>query len=69
MVLWQWIALLLQIAAIFAIGTMVDQVISHNITQNKMMYTCLTLIMAVIIRFVCDQMATRASILTSTIRE
>ena len=65
MVLWQWIALLLQIAAIFAIGTMVDQVISHNITQNKIMYTCLTLIMAVIIRFVCDQMATRASFAAS----
>lgn len=30
MVLWQWIALLLQIAAIFTIGTMVDQVISHG---------------------------------------
>lgn len=65
MVLWQWIALLLQIAAIFAIGTMVNQVISHNITQNKIMYTCLILIMAVIIRFVCDQMATRASFAAS----
>ena len=44
---------------------MVDQILSQKITQNKIIVTCLTLIVAVIIRFVCDQMATRASFAAS----
>ena len=65
MVLWQWIALLGQITAIFSIGRMVDKILVHQVTQKVILTTFLTLLAAVAIRFLCDQMATRASFAAS----
>lgn len=65
MVLWQWIALLGQITAIFSIGRMVDKILVHQVTQKVILTTFLTLFAAVAIRFLCDQMATRASFAAS----
>lgn len=65
MVLWQWIALLGQITAIFSIGRMVDKILVHQVTQKVILTTFLTLLAAAAIRFLCDQMATRASFAAS----
>lgn len=65
MVLWQWIALLGQIAAIFSIGRMVDQILRHQMSDQVILTTFMTLVIAVAIRFLCDQMATRASFAAS----
>lgn len=65
MVLWQWVALLGQIIAIFSIGTMVDLILMHKITQSKIMITLGILILSVLIRFLCDHMTTRASFAAS----
>lgn len=65
MVLWQWIALLGQITAIFSIGKMVDKILVHQMTQKGILTTFFTLLAAVVIRFLCDQMATRASFAAS----
>ena len=65
MVVWQWIALLGQITAIFSIGKMVDKILIHQVTQKAILTTFLTLLAAVAVRFVCDQMATRASFAAS----
>ena len=61
MVLWQWIALLGQIAAIFSIGRMVDCILMHQMSNQVILTTFMVLVVAVAIRFLCDQMATRAS--------
>lgn len=62
MVLWQWIALLGQIAAIFSIGRMVDCILMHQMSDQVILTTFMVLVVAVAIRFLCDQMATRAVI-------
>ena len=65
MVLWQWIALLGQIAAIFSIGRMVDCILMHQMSDQVILTTFMVLVVAVAIRFLCDQMATRASFAAS----
>lgn len=65
MVLWQWIALLGQITAIFSIGRMIDKIFVYQVTQKVILTTFFTLLAAVAIRFLCDQMATRASFAAS----
>ena len=65
MVLWQWIALLGQIAAIFSIGRMVDCILMHQMSDQVILTTFMVLVVAVVIRFLCDQMATRASFAAS----
>lgn len=65
MVLWQWIALLGQIAAIFSIGRMVDCILMHQMSDQVILTTFMVLVVAVAIRFLCDQMVTRASFAAS----
>lgn len=65
MVLWQWIALLGQIAAIVSIGRMIDRILMHQMSSKVVLMTFMILAIAVAIRFLCDQMATRASFAAS----
>ena len=65
MVLWQWIALLGQITAIFSIGRMVDCILMRQMSDQVIPTTFMILVIAVAIRFLCDQMATRASFAAS----
>lgn len=51
MVLWQWIALLGQIAAIFSIGRMVDCILMHQMSDQVILTTFMVLVVAVAIRF------------------
>lgn len=64
-IVWQWIALLGQIVSIFAIGRLVDAVLTETVTKNTVVMTFGILITAIVIRFLCDEMATRASFAAS----
>ena len=64
-IIWQWIALLGQIASIFAIGRLVDGILAQTVTKNNVIMTFGILVTAIVIRFVCDEMATRASFAAS----
>ena len=54
-----------QIAAIFSIGRMVDCILMHQMSDQVILTTFMVLVVAVAIRFLCDQMATRASFAAS----
>ena len=64
-IVWQWLALLGQIVSIFAIGRLVDAVLTETVTKNTVVMTFGILITAIVIRFLCDEMATRASFAAS----
>ncbi len=60
-VIWQWIALLAQIAAVFSIASLLEQVISGTADGAAVMGTAVILLAAVVIRYFCDRLAVRAS--------
>ena len=62
-VLWQWLALLSQVAAVFAIARLVEQAYHGVPTREQILGTLLLLAGVVILRFLCERMGTRASYL------
>lgn len=60
-VLWQWVALLSQITAVFMIADLLEQVLSQMPDMKKIGITALTLVLAVLVRFVCDRGAAKAA--------
>lgn len=64
-IVWQWIALLGQIVSIFAIGRFIDEILAQTVTKNNVIMIFGILVTAIVIRFVCDEMATRASFAAS----
>lgn len=60
-VLWQWIALLAQIAAVCSIAGLLEQVIFSAAEAGTIRNTAIVLLLSVIVRFICDRMAARAS--------
>lgn len=62
-VLWQWISLLAQMAAVFAVSGLLEDIILRIADAAAMKQTVIVLTVTVIIRFICDQMAARASFL------
>lgn len=60
-ILWQWIALLAQIAAIFSIAGLLERAVMRAADSGEVMRTVVILLLAVCIRFLCDRMASRAS--------
>ena len=60
-VLWQWIALLAQIAAVCSIADLLEQVIFSAAEAGTIRNTAVVLFLSVIVRFICDRMAARAS--------
>lgn len=60
-VFWQWIALLGQMSAVFAIGSMVDHILAGSVEIDFIWKVCLILIAVIVIRFLCDEMAARES--------
>ena len=49
----------------FAIGRLVDGILAQTVTKNNVIMTFGILVTAIVIRFVCDEMATRASFAAS----
>lgn len=60
-VVWQWIALLAQIVSIFSIANLLEQVLFASVGKESISKTAMILIVAVLIRFLCDRMASNAS--------
>lgn len=62
-VLWQWAALLSQILAVFSIAAFLEQVVFQTVTTKSIQRTILTLVLVIIIRFLCERMGARSSYL------
>ncbi len=62
-ILWQWIALLSQVAVVFSIAALLEQVMTQRLTLENSGGTMLILALAVVIRIRCDQMSARSSYL------
>lgn len=64
-VLWQWLGLLAQIAAILAVGQFLDTAIFGSITSREILTTGMICAISIIIRMVSDKKASKASFLAS----
>lgn len=62
-VLWQWIALLGQILAVFSMAGLLEQAASGTLTRQRAGGTGLVLALAVLLRFWCDRLGARSSYL------
>lgn len=64
-VLWQWLGLLAQIAAILVVGQFLDTAIFGSITSREILTTGMVCAISIIIRMVSDKKASKASFLAS----
>lgn len=62
-ILWQWVALLSQVLAVFSIADLLERVIYQSVTAAVVERTIITLILVVVVRFICERMGTRSSYL------
>ena len=62
-ILWQWVALLAQILAVFSITDLIERVVCRTVTAAVMEQTIVLLILVIILRFICEWMGTRSSYL------
>lgn len=64
-VLWQWFALLCQIAVVFSITALLEGVVTGNLQTQDMVRTAVVFAAAALIRFGCDKGAAHASFAAS----
>ena len=62
-ILWQWAALLSQVAAVFSIADLLERVVYRAVTSAVIERTILILVLVVVLRFVCERMGARSSYL------
>ena len=62
-ILWQWLALISQIVAVFSIAGLLEMVVYQQVSVALIQKTVLTLICVVIARFICERMGARSSYL------
>ena len=62
-ILWQWLALLSQVMAVFSIAGLLEKVFYGDVTTAEVQHTVITLILAVVVRFCCERMWARSSYL------
>lgn len=62
-VLWQWLALLSQIVAVFTIANLLGTAADHSLTVLQIEQTAGILIVVAVVRFCCEWMGTRVSYL------
>ena len=62
-ILWQWVALLSQVLAVFLIADLLERVIYQSVTAAVVERTIITMILVVVVRFICERMGTRSSYL------
>ena len=62
-ILWQWLALLSQVMAVFSIVGLLEKVFYGDVTTAEVQHTVITLILAVVVRFCCERMGARSSYL------
>ena len=64
-VLWQWLGLLAQIVAIFAIGQLLDAAIFATVTSGNIFMTGMVCTVSILLRMISDKKATQASFFAS----
>ncbi len=64
-VLWQWFALLCQIAVVFSITALLERAVTGNLQTQDMIRTAIVFAVAALIRFGCDKGAAHASFAAS----
>ena len=62
-ILWQWLALLSQVMAVFSIAGILEKVFYGDVTTAGVQHTVITLILTVVVRFCCERMGARSSYL------
>lgn len=65
-VFWQWLGLLAQIVAIFAVGYLLDTVMFGSITSSQVLVTGIICTASIILRMVSDKKASQASFMASS---
>lgn len=60
-IIWQWIALLSQIAAVFSIAGLLEGVALHEVTTGDVVRTTEVLMVVVIVRLLCEKMGAKSS--------
>lgn len=60
-IIWQWIALISQVAAVFSIAGLLESVALHEVTTGDVVRTAGVLILVVIIRLLCEKMGAKSS--------
>ena len=60
-ILWQWIALLFQIAAVFAAGNFLEHLIKQTLYPNLWLQTAAVVVLALLVRFLSERMAAISS--------
>lgn len=63
-ILWQWLALLSQVFAVFSIANLLERVVYRAVTVQSIELTVVTLVIVIVLRFVCERMGARSSYLT-----
>lgn len=62
-ILWQWVALLSQVLAVFSIADLLERVIYQSVTAAVVKRTIITMILVVVVRFICERMGAKSSYL------
>ena len=62
-ILWQWLALLSQVFAVFSIANLLERVVYRAVTVQSIERTVVTLAIVIVLRFVCERMGARSSYL------
>ncbi len=60
---WQWAALLAQVAAVFAIAKLMENIVQNTVTAPLLGRTAVTAMLVAAVRFLCERMGARASFL------
>lgn len=60
-ILWQWIALLSQIIAVFSIAGLLENILQGESLAKNLIHTIIILICVVVIRFICERMGAKSS--------
>ena len=60
-ILWQWLALFSQIAAVFTIAGLIEAAVNHSIDATRVQRAALILVAVVLVRLLCEKMGARSS--------
>lgn len=60
-ILWQWLALFSQIAAVFTIAGLVEAAVDHSIDAPRVQRAVIILVTVVIVRLLCEKMGAKSS--------
>ena len=60
-IMWQWLALFSQIAAVFTIAGLIEAAVNHSIDAPRVQRAALILVAVVLVRLLCEKMGAKSS--------